>query len=133
MIVIATAFIPVSPLYSFSKTIIWESSFSKTIIWESSHWLRKNIVQRTGGKKKQKGIERCTWSRNITEIICGALQKSMFNPYHDMTTFDAHVNFFLFLFFFENDRKRKGNATNQYILLFPQCFLAYERQILCFT
>ena len=57
MIVIATGFIPLSPL----------SIVSTNVIWESSQWLGKNVVCQL--KKFQVSIDRCTGRRDITEIL----------------------------------------------------------------
>ena len=66
MIVIATGFIPLSPL-----SISYE-----LFMWESSQRLGKNIVQSTGrtpGKyglgERQESMNRCTGCCNITEIL----------------------------------------------------------------
>ena len=60
MIVIATGFIPISPLYIVSTKIMCESS----------RWLGKNIVRITGYLKDlQESIDRCTGLRHITETL----------------------------------------------------------------
>ena len=43
-----------------------------------------------------------------------------------MTTFDALVEKP-----FENIVGKEENAGDQHFLLFPQCFLSYERQLYC--
>ena len=63
MTVIATGFIPLSPL----------SVVSTMVMWESRQWLGKNIVHSTGLKKKKKKLQesmgRCTGCRDVTEIL----------------------------------------------------------------
>ena len=58
MIIIATEFIPLSPL----------SIISMMVTWESSKWLGKDIVQSTG-KKICESMDWCTDRRKITEIV----------------------------------------------------------------
>ena len=59
MIVIATGFIPLSPL----------SIVSIMTAWESSQWLGKNIVRSTGQKELQESMDRRTGRRDINEIL----------------------------------------------------------------
>ena len=55
MIVIATGFIPLSPL----------SVVSTMVMWESNQWLGKNIVRSTGLKELQESMNWCTGRRDI--------------------------------------------------------------------
>ena len=63
MIVIATGFIPLSPLFVVSTMIIKESSqwLGKNIVW--------SIVQKNSRKAFQKSMDRCIGCCEITEIL----------------------------------------------------------------
>ena len=56
MIVIATGFIPLSPM-----SIVLEM-----VMWKSNKWLGKNIVHEKKKKKIPASMDRCTGRRNIT-------------------------------------------------------------------
>ena len=59
MIVIATEFIPLSPL----------SIVSTMVMWESSQWLVKNIVRSTSLKELKESTGRCTGRHSITNTV----------------------------------------------------------------